>query len=110
MNGQLEAANNLYCSINNNAGKKLSPMERARDLAGPRKSSKAFQSISHPTTYNHALWHAVLNQRDEALDLLEQAYRDHHFFIIYIKAEPFFNSLRDEPRFRDLERKLGLAD
>lgn len=59
-------------------------------------------------SYFYARWHAYLNQREEALDLLERAYREHDFFIIYLKAEPFFDSLRDEPRFQDLMRKLNL--
>ena len=56
-----------------------------------------------------ALAAAVLNRREEALDLLEKAYRDHHFLIVYIKAEPFFKNLHDEPRYQNLLRRLGLT-
>lgn len=87
---------------------KGSPQDYARCRAGPRKGSREFNNIPDAQTYQRAVWHAQVNQREETLDLLERAYRYHHFFIIYIKADPFFKNLRDEPRFQDLERHLGL--
>jgi hypothetical protein len=104
MDGQFEKLDELQP----NRKHQTNPQEHARELAGPRKGVAGFDDISQPATYNHARWHAVLNQREEALDLLERAYRAHHFFIIYIKAEPFFDNLREEPRFKALIRKVGL--
>jgi len=101
MNGIHEAAAALR-------GWQGSPQDFARHNAGPRQGSRDFDDITPADAYFHARWHAQLNQREEALDLLERAYRDHHFFIIYLKADPFFDPLRDEPRFRDLLKNVGL--
>ena len=107
-NGQADEANRRYAALHGNPERAVAPEDRARELAGPRKNSSAFQDIKHPYTYNQARWHALLNQREEALELLERAFRDHHFFIIYLKADPFFDTLRDEPRFQALLRNNGL--
>lgn len=108
MTGQFETANEYY-STRVKDGRPKSAQERARMFAGPPKGTRAFEEISHPETYMRARWYAILNQREEALDLLEKAYRDHHFFMVYIKAEPFFESLREEPRFQTLLRNVGLS-
>ncbi len=102
MNGEPEAAVALL------GWQHGGPQDFARFYAGPRKGTRDFDNISPTDAYQHALWHAHLNQRAEALDLLERAFNDHHFFIIYLKAEPFFDNLRDEPRFQELLRKVGL--
>lgn len=84
------------------------PQDYARHRAGPRKGTREFADTPDAVTYQRAMWHAQLNQREEALDLLERAHRYHHFFIIYIKADPFFKNLHDEPRYQELLRKVGL--
>ncbi|MBC7932597.1 MAG: winged helix-turn-helix domain-containing protein [Rubrivivax sp.] len=89
---------------------KGSPQDFARLWAGPRKGSRDFNNIRPGQSYWYARGRAQLGQREEALDLLERAYREHDFFIIYLKAEPFFDPLRDEPRFQELLRKVGLAE
>lgn len=50
----------------------------------------------------------MLGQKDKAMDALEDSYRQHAPNIIYLKADPYYDSLRAEPRFQALERKLGL--
>lgn len=49
-----------------------------------------------------------LNQKDRAMDWLERAYKDRSDQITYIGRDPRFDSLRDDPRFQDLLRRIGL--
>ncbi|HAB19944.1 MAG TPA: hypothetical protein DCE44_26375 [Verrucomicrobiales bacterium] len=52
---------------------------------------------------------ASAGQTDEALDLLERAYREHHVFLVWdLKAHPEWDSLRGHPRFKALLKKLRL--
>ncbi|MBZ5618992.1 MAG: protein kinase [Acidobacteriia bacterium] len=55
-----------------------------------------------------ALIYTGLDQRQEALDYLEQAYRKHSSMMAWLKVDMRFDNLREEPRFQDLLRRVGL--
>ncbi|HYB76051.1 MAG TPA: tetratricopeptide repeat protein, partial [Nitrososphaerales archaeon] len=59
--------------------------------------------------YAMANVYAGLGDKDKALDYLERAYQEHTLFAfpLFI-VEPFLVNLRDEPRFKELVRKVGL--
>ncbi len=44
---------------------------------------------------------------DEALEWLEKAYEAHDANMPYIAVDPIFDSLRDDPRFQDLLRRMN---
>jgi TolB-like protein/Tfp pilus assembly protein PilF len=55
--------------------------------------------------------YSALGDRDEALILLEQAYEQRSFLLLYtIKVDPRFDPLREDPRFQDLLSRMKLAD
>jgi len=47
--------------------------------------------------------------RDKAFDYLEKAYAQHSSAICSLKVEPTFDPLRDDRRYEDLLRRVGLA-
>jgi len=49
-----------------------------------------------------------LGDNDEAFVWLERAYQEQSNFLKYIKVSPIFDSLRGDPRFQDLVRRVGL--
>jgi TolB-like protein len=49
-----------------------------------------------------------LGQTGKAMDALEKSYAQHAPNIIYLRADPYYDPLRSEPRFQALERKMGL--
>jgi TolB-like protein/Flp pilus assembly protein TadD len=51
-----------------------------------------------------------LDDKDQALAWLEKAYDDHATGLVYVKADPVFARLHDEPRFVVIMRRIGLAD
>jgi hypothetical protein len=54
---------------------------------------------------------AGLGEKDKALDSLTAAYEDRSIQIgPGIIADPTYDSLRAEPRFQDLLRRMGLAN
>jgi tetratricopeptide (TPR) repeat protein len=58
---------------------------------------------------NHlALIHAGLGDKDQAFALLEKAFEEHSFALQWLKVEPRWDSLRSDPRFQDLLRRVGL--
>ena len=50
---------------------------------------------------------ARLGNRKEALSLLERACAEHAGDMVFINIEPSFDSIRAEPRFQALVRKVG---
>jgi TolB-like protein/DNA-binding winged helix-turn-helix (wHTH) protein len=51
--------------------------------------------------------YANLGEKDEALRWLELAYRQHDEWLVTLKVWPRFDSLRSDPRFQDLLRRMN---
>jgi serine/threonine-protein kinase len=56
-----------------------------------------------------AILYAGLGDKDEAIAALERAFAAHDSQMQYLKVEPHYDSLRSDPRFTDLMRRVGLA-
>jgi hypothetical protein len=53
---------------------------------------------------------APLGNIDAAVDSLYKSYEQHFGILVYLKASPFFEILRSEPRFNELIRMIGLEE
>ncbi|NND07983.1 MAG: tetratricopeptide repeat protein [Saprospiraceae bacterium] len=53
-----------------------------------------------------AFIHIGIGEHDQALDLLEQAYREKSWFIIFIQIEPWYDPIRQDPRFEALVQQM----
>lgn len=87
-----------YCYAK--AGRKtkaLQVLERMRDLAKQRYVSGYWQAAIC----------GALGEIDEAINLLECAYREHAALMVYAKLAPFFDELRHDSRFDDLLRRMN---
>ena len=51
--------------------------------------------------------YAAMGDKDQALAQLEQAYRDRSGSLAFLKVDPEMDSLRSEPRFQDLMRRMN---
>lgn len=56
-----------------------------------------------------AILYAGLGDKEEAFAALERAYAAHDPQMQYLKVEPHYDSLRSDPRFKDLMLKVGLT-
>ena len=61
------------------------------------------------SSYYFALIHLGLNETDQAFACLERAYEERSGFMAFIKVEPMLDPLRSDPRFADLEHRIGLT-
>ncbi len=59
-------------------------------------------------SYRAAVFHTALGEQDRAFAELNKAYENREFFMILLKVDPRLDPLRDDPRFADLMRKVGL--
>jgi len=58
--------------------------------------------------YSFATVYAGLGDKEQAFQWLERSYQDRAWDILYLKVDPFFDSLHDDPRFKDLVKRIGL--
>jgi hypothetical protein len=64
------------------------------------------QTYMAPT--GSALIYAELGNKTQALDDLERAYREHDHDLVYMRVDHAWDSLRSEPRFHDLLKRMRL--
>jgi tetratricopeptide (TPR) repeat protein len=78
--------------------------EARRILAG----IKAKMKTSYVMPIVVAAVHAALGDWEEAFAWLEKAYRERCAYLYGLKFDARFDSLRDDPRFENLLRRIGL--
>ena len=57
-----------------------------------------------------AVIHTGLEDREGALACLERGYEEHAPMMVFIKTAAFFDELRDEPRFREIVRRMNFPE
>jgi len=50
-----------------------------------------------------------MGNKDEAIVWLQRAYLEHSNALTALKVEPAYDSLRADPRFQELVRRVGLV-
>ncbi len=60
------------------------------------------------SSYQIALVYIGLGHKDQAIEWLENAYQERSTLLGYLKMDPRFDSLRSDPRFAELVRRVGL--
>jgi hypothetical protein len=61
------------------------------------------------SAYEIALLYARLDEKERAFDWLEKAYEERSSALVYLKVEPAFDNLRQDPRFVGLLKRIHLA-
>jgi len=56
-----------------------------------------------------ALAHVGMGNKDQAFAWLQRAYLRHSNILTTLKVEPGFDSLRSDPRFQEMMRRVGLV-
>ena len=72
-------------------------------------SLKDLSKSRYVAPYDVALIYIGLGDKDQAMEWLEKAYEDHSASLTWVKVDPRFDSLRGDPRYRDLLRRMNLA-
>jgi serine/threonine-protein kinase len=85
-------------------------------LAGRKTEAEAFlQEAKRISTYKYvppfdtAIVYVCLGDKDMTFEWLERAFRERDRQMTSLKFEPRFDSLRSDPRFQDLMRRVGLS-
>ena len=83
------------------SGRKAEAMKVVSEL---RELSKG----KYISPYHIALIYVGLGQKNQAFEWLNKAIKEPGLFLVHLKVDPRFDSLRSDPRFTTLLKKMGL--
>ena len=75
--------------------------------AGAVRNAAASREERSGTSFGIAGMYAFAGDKNLALRWLEKAYQDGDSTMVYLKVDPSFDVLRDDPRFQTLLRKMN---
>ena len=75
------------------------------------KQLQELSKQSYVPATSMAMIYTGLGEKDRAFEMLQKAYEDRDVGLVdlYLKASPFWDSLRSDARFAELLRRMGLA-
>ena len=79
--------------------------DEARQLLAELDAQRAASYV--PSVYSAAIC-AALGEREEAFRWLDRAHEERSSWLVFLGVEPWWDSLRDDRRFHDLVRRVGL--
>jgi len=86
---------------------------KSGNRAAARKALEELRAQSKqryvPALYFGAIY-IGLGDLDTGMSWLEKAYREHSDYLIYLNADPMADTLRSNPRFQAVLRKIGMSD
>lgn len=80
--------------------------EEARAVIGELEAQAREKNVS---PYRFALVYTGLGDKDLAFEWLNRGYDERDIMMIHVNVTPFSDSLRQDPRFEELLRRMGLA-
>ena len=84
-------------------------MAGQRDEAlGVLEEMKQLAADRHVSSYHFAIIQAALGEKDEAFQWLEKSYGAREEALVWLKVDPRLDTIRTDPRFIDLQRRVGL--
>jgi adenylate cyclase len=69
---------------------------------------KKLSKQKYVTSYGVALVYAGLGENDQAFAWLDKGYAERTHWLVWLKLDPRWDSLRSDPRFQDLLRRMDL--
>ena len=54
--------------------------------------------------------YATLGETDKAIDWLNKGYEQRVFSMFFVSVDPLFDPIRDDARFQELVRRIGLSN
>ena len=54
--------------------------------------------------------YATLGETDKAIDWLNKGYEQRVFSMFFVRVDPLFDPIRDDARFQELVRRIGLSN
>jgi TolB-like protein/class 3 adenylate cyclase len=81
-------------------------MNEAEKIVGSLQTLSKKSAVGSPA-FHLAMIFAATGRTEMALQWLQKSYTDHEVEMYWLKVEPLFNTLRNDPRFKELLNKIG---
>jgi tetratricopeptide (TPR) repeat protein len=89
----------------------------ALGMAGEYETAKqmarfyALKSVDHYLPpVQRSFIHIGIGEYDQAIRLVEEAYEEKSWFLIFIQSEPWYDPIRDNDRFDQIVTKMNFPD
>jgi len=83
--------------------------QKALELLDQLKQMSKEKATGSPE-YFTALFYNNTGQKEEALLWLEKAYDSHDTELTWLKVDPMFKPIHDDPRYQDLLKRVGFPE
>jgi len=70
---------------------------------------KELSKQHYVSSYETAAIYVALGDNEQEFQLLERAYKEHCFHLVYLKVWPQFRSVNTDPRFQGLVQRIGVS-
>jgi serine/threonine protein kinase len=81
---------------------------RSRDALNIVSELNELLKHRHVSPYWTGLIYTALSEKDEAFPWLERAYQEHAPWMAYLKAPPWWDNLRSDPRYYSLLQRMNI--
>lgn len=81
---------------------------RARDARLTLERLHRLSAHRYVTAYGYALVYAALGERDRAIEALRQGVAERTPWMVWLKLDPRWGSVADDPRFDQIVQRMGL--
>jgi hypothetical protein len=82
---------------------------KADSILNDIKARSAKSPVGSPAFYT-AMIYAQMNEADLAFEWLEKAYQDREVEMYWLKVEPPFGPLKNDPRWQEMLDKVGFPE
>jgi adenylate cyclase len=118
--GRLEEAIEQFQSIykfDEEAYLAMGFMGYAHALAGQRAEAETLLNVleeisqrKYVSPYSMLTIHLALGPEERVFELLEQLYEERNDWLVWLKVSPELQTVRNDPRFKDLLRRVGFPE
>ncbi|MCM3871320.1 MAG: tetratricopeptide repeat protein [Pyrinomonadaceae bacterium] len=103
-------------TLSGNRAVMLAVLGHIYSTAGRQRESRevltqldGFSDQGYVSPLDKAIVYTGLGELDQAFEWFEKAYQANSGPLVYLKVDPIYDSLRSDPRFNDLLRRMNLA-